>query len=79
MSPRPLQGHSLQPAGPPTPLPLPPQALEQERMQNFQQLRQLDEAALVPNQEALECRICYLDVGPGEGVLLRECLHSFCR
>ncbi|XP_061463194.1 sharpin isoform X2 [Rhineura floridana] len=53
--------------------------LEQERLQNFQQLRQLDEEALVPNQEAMECRICYLDVEPGEGVLLRECLHSFCR
>ncbi|XP_053105114.1 sharpin [Hemicordylus capensis] len=55
------------------------QALEQERRQNFQQLRRLDEEALVPNQENMECRICYLAVGPGEGVLLRECLHSFCR
>ncbi|XP_048338527.1 sharpin isoform X1 [Sphaerodactylus townsendi] len=55
------------------------QALEQERRQNFQQLCQLDEEALVPTQEATECRICYLDVEPGEGVLLRECLHSFCR
>ncbi|XP_015272444.1 PREDICTED: ranBP-type and C3HC4-type zinc finger-containing protein 1-like [Gekko japonicus] len=54
-------------------------ALEQERWQNFQQLCQLDEEALVPTQEATECRICYLDVEPGEGVLLRECLHSFCR
>ncbi|KAH0617313.1 hypothetical protein JD844_015350 [Phrynosoma platyrhinos] len=53
--------------------------LEQERLQNFQQLRQLDEEALVPNQENIECRICYLEVEPGEGVLLRECLHSFCR
>lgn len=58
---------------------LPPQALEQERLKNFQQLRQLDEEALVPNQDEMECRICYQDVGPGEGVLLRECLHSFCR
>ncbi|XP_054840917.1 sharpin isoform X2 [Eublepharis macularius] len=55
------------------------QVLEQERQQNFLQLRQLDEEALVPTQEATECRICYLDVEPGEGVLLRECLHSFCR
>ncbi|CAI5778768.1 sharpin isoform X2 [Podarcis lilfordi] len=54
-------------------------ALEQERLQNFQQLQQLDEAALVPNREEIECRICYLNVEPGEGVLLRECLHSFCR
>nr|XP_034980363.1 sharpin [Zootoca vivipara] len=54
-------------------------AQEQERLQNFQQLQQLDEAALVPNREEIECRICYLNVEPGEGVLLRECLHSFCR
>uniref|UniRef100_A0A670IXK6 RanBP-type and C3HC4-type zinc finger-containing protein 1 n=1 Tax=Podarcis muralis TaxID=64176 RepID=A0A670IXK6_PODMU len=51
----------------------------QKRQQNFQQLQQLDEAALVPNREEIECRICYLNVEPGEGVLLRECLHSFCR
>lgn len=57
----------------------PIQALERERLLNFHQLCQLDEEALVPNHEAMECRICYLDVGPGEGVLLRECLHSFCR
>uniref|UniRef100_A0A8D2J1R9 RanBP-type and C3HC4-type zinc finger-containing protein 1 n=1 Tax=Varanus komodoensis TaxID=61221 RepID=A0A8D2J1R9_VARKO len=52
---------------------------QQARLQNFQQLRQLDQEALVPNREDMECRICYLDVEPGKGVLLRECLHSFCR
>lgn len=55
------------------------QALEQERRQNFQQLCQLEDEALVPNQEEMECRICYLKVEPGNGVMLRECLHSFCR
>ncbi|XP_025943920.1 sharpin [Apteryx mantelli] len=55
------------------------QALEAERMKNFQQLLQMDEEVLVPNQEVLECRICYQQVAPGEGVLLRECLHNFCR
>ncbi|XP_029141505.1 sharpin [Protobothrops mucrosquamatus] len=54
-------------------------ALEQERRQNFQQLCQLEDEALVPNQEEMECRICYLKVEPGNGVMLRECLHSFCR
>uniref|UniRef100_A0A8C6VGU2 RanBP-type and C3HC4-type zinc finger-containing protein 1 n=1 Tax=Naja naja TaxID=35670 RepID=A0A8C6VGU2_NAJNA len=51
----------------------------QKRLQNFQQLCQLEEEALVPNQQEMECRICYLKVEPGNGVLLRECLHSFCR
>ncbi|XP_068789715.1 sharpin isoform X2 [Struthio camelus] len=55
------------------------QALEAERLKNFQQLLQMDEEVLVPNQEVLECRICYQLVAPGEGVLLRECLHNFCR
>ncbi|XP_039220603.1 sharpin isoform X3 [Crotalus tigris] len=54
-------------------------AREQERRQNFQQLCQLEDEALVPNQEEMECRICYLKVEPGNGVMLRECLHSFCR
>uniref|UniRef100_A0A493TFE2 RanBP-type and C3HC4-type zinc finger-containing protein 1 n=1 Tax=Anas platyrhynchos platyrhynchos TaxID=8840 RepID=A0A493TFE2_ANAPP len=55
------------------------QALEAERLRNFQQLLQLEEEVLVPNREALECRICYQQVPPGQGVLLRECLHNFCR
>ncbi|CAM5087793.1 unnamed protein product [Eretmochelys imbricata] len=55
------------------------QALEDERLQNFQQLLQLEDEVLVPSQEAMECRICYLPVAPGDGVLLRECLHNFCR
>nr|XP_016853835.1 PREDICTED: sharpin isoform X1 [Anolis carolinensis] len=54
-------------------------AQEQERLLNFQQLRRLDAEALVPNREAMECRICYMEADPGEGVLLRECLHSFCK
>ncbi|NXS63622.1 HOIL1 protein, partial [Brachypteracias leptosomus] len=55
------------------------QALEAERLENFQQLLQLEEEVLVLNREVLECRICFQQVPPGEGVLLRECLHNFCR
>ncbi|XP_075208816.1 ranBP-type and C3HC4-type zinc finger-containing protein 1-like [Anomaloglossus baeobatrachus] len=54
-------------------------ALEQERQQNFLHLLQLDNEVLIPNQELIECRICYMEVPAGAGVLLRECLHSFCR
>ncbi|KAM3928588.1 LOW QUALITY PROTEIN: sharpin [Leptodactylus fuscus] len=54
-------------------------ALEEERLQNFLHLLQLDNEVLIPNQEPIECRICYTDVPAGAGVLLRECLHSFCR
>ncbi|CAJ0965429.1 unnamed protein product [Ranitomeya imitator] len=55
------------------------QALEKERQQNFLHLLQLDNEVLIPNQELIECRICYMEVPAGVGVLLRECLHSFCR
>ncbi|XP_018429488.1 PREDICTED: ranBP-type and C3HC4-type zinc finger-containing protein 1 [Nanorana parkeri] len=54
-------------------------AQEEERQQNFLYLLQLDNEVLIPNQEAIECRICYTEVPAGGGVLLRECLHSFCR
>ncbi|XP_075772715.1 sharpin isoform X3 [Pelodiscus sinensis] len=55
------------------------QALAVERRQNFQRLLQLEEEGLVPSPEAMDCPICCLPVARGEGVLLRECLHSFCR
>uniref|UniRef100_A0A8C5PNL7 RanBP-type and C3HC4-type zinc finger-containing protein 1 n=1 Tax=Leptobrachium leishanense TaxID=445787 RepID=A0A8C5PNL7_9ANUR len=55
------------------------QALEDERQQNFMHLLQLDNEVLIPNQEAIECRICFTDAAAGAGILLRECLHSFCR
>jgi len=34
---------------------------------------------IIPNAENFECVICFLDTEPGDGVVLRECLHTFCR
>lgn len=34
---------------------------------------------LIPNQDEFDCGICFTPVEPGEGVVLRECLHRFCR
>ncbi|XP_067882073.1 ranBP-type and C3HC4-type zinc finger-containing protein 1-like, partial [Heterodontus francisci] len=53
--------------------------LEENRLQNYQNLLQLDGQHLVLNREPIECRICLSDVKPEEGVVLRDCLHSFCR
>ncbi|XP_076053309.1 uncharacterized protein LOC143032427 isoform X2 [Oratosquilla oratoria] len=39
----------------------------------------LEQQDIVANQEAFECRVCFLDVNVGEGVVLRDCLHTFCR
>ncbi|XP_040921810.1 ranBP-type and C3HC4-type zinc finger-containing protein 1 [Toxotes jaculatrix] len=55
------------------------QAREVERRENFARLVMMDGHDLVPNPEPVDCRICYVDLQPGEGVLLRECLHCFCR
>ncbi|XP_074477399.1 ranBP-type and C3HC4-type zinc finger-containing protein 1 isoform X1 [Sebastes fasciatus] len=55
------------------------QAREEERRENFARLVMMDGQDLLPNPEPVDCRICYVDLRPGEGVLLRECLHCFCR
>ncbi|XP_016135459.1 ranBP-type and C3HC4-type zinc finger-containing protein 1 isoform X2 [Sinocyclocheilus grahami] len=55
------------------------QAREAERRENYARLVQMDGQDLVPNPERVECRICYVALEPGEGVLLRECLHCFCK
>lgn len=31
------------------------------------------------NTEPTECPVCYLVLAPGDAVVLRECLHTFCR
>ncbi|XP_077364544.1 ranBP-type and C3HC4-type zinc finger-containing protein 1 isoform X2 [Festucalex cinctus] len=54
-------------------------AREEERQENFAQLVMMDSQDLVPNPEPLDCRICYVELEPGEGALLRECLHCFCK
>ncbi len=41
--------------------------------------KKLDDLDVIPNAEPFECIICYLDIEPGDGVVLRECLHTFCR
>lgn len=47
--------------------------------QDYMRLVELDEQDLVPSMEAFECSVCFLGIEPGQGVLLRDCLHMFCR
>jgi RanBP-type and C3HC4-type zinc finger-containing protein 1 len=46
---------------------------------NYEALVALDKMDLVPNVEAFECCVCLTAFNPGEGAMLRECLHTFCR
>ncbi|XP_062900757.1 ranBP-type and C3HC4-type zinc finger-containing protein 1 isoform X2 [Mobula hypostoma] len=55
------------------------QELEEERLRNYEYLLQLDGQHLVTNPEPLECPICLSSIAPQDGVVLRDCLHSFCR
>ena len=51
-------------------------SLQDDILKNYQKLDDLD---IIPNAEAFECIICYIDIEPGDGVVLRECLHTFCK
>jgi hypothetical protein len=41
--------------------------------------KQLENLDVIPNVEMFECVVCFLEIEPGDGVVLRECLHTFCR
>ena len=50
-----------------------------QRDQNFAALKKADDTPLNTNAEEFECQICITPVPAGEGVILRGCLHEFCR
>lgn len=50
-----------------------------EREQNYRNFLLTDEQDLVSNTDEEDCPICFSTLEPGEGVVLRECLHTFCR
>ncbi|XP_043922234.1 sharpin [Protopterus annectens] len=55
------------------------QSVEEKRLKNYQYMLQTDSQALVMNWQTTECLICFMEMKPGGGVLLRECLHCFCK
>ncbi|XP_065080438.1 ranBP-type and C3HC4-type zinc finger-containing protein 1-like [Ochlerotatus camptorhynchus] len=42
-------------------------------------LMTLTDASVVPNPEPFECPICFVPYEAYEGVILRDCFHTFCR
>lgn len=46
---------------------------------HYSELLSLDTTDVVPNSEPFECPICFMKYGVKEGVVLRDCLHVFCR
>ncbi|XP_029006840.1 ranBP-type and C3HC4-type zinc finger-containing protein 1 isoform X2 [Betta splendens] len=55
------------------------QAQKEERERNYLYLLAAEEQSLIPNAAQAECPICMSGVEPGDGIVLRECLHVFCR
>ncbi|XP_043288695.1 uncharacterized protein [Venturia canescens] len=52
---------------------------EEVRMERYEALISLENCDVIPNSEPIECPICFVTYGPQEGVILRDCLHMFCR
>lgn len=48
-------------------------------LNHYQELVSFDLSDLAPNLEKFECSICFLEIEPRAGAVLRECLHSFCK
>lgn len=46
---------------------------------HYEQLVSLNLSSIAPNVEKFECSICFMEIEPKAGAVLRECLHSFCR
>ena len=52
--------------------------LETQRQENLQQILNVHDQPLVRNTEPFTCPICFDDIQPGAGIVLRDCLHTFC-
>ncbi|XP_062401959.1 ranBP-type and C3HC4-type zinc finger-containing protein 1 [Sardina pilchardus] len=53
--------------------------VEEQRAMNFRDHLETDAHNLINNNEELDCPICFTTIEPGEGAVLRECLHGFCK
>ena len=54
-------------------------AKETKKENNLDAYKQLENLDIIPNAETFECTICFMETEPGDGVVLRECLHIFCK
>ncbi|KAG7188742.1 hypothetical protein KM043_008362 [Ampulex compressa] len=52
---------------------------EELKMERYEELISLENCDVIPNSEPIECPVCFVTYGPREGVILRDCLHMFCR
>ncbi|XP_015516934.1 uncharacterized protein LOC107222188 [Neodiprion lecontei] len=53
--------------------------VEELKLKRYEHLMSLENTDVIPNSVPIECPICFAPYGPCEGVILRDCLHMFCR
>lgn len=46
--------------------------------QLYKELLELEEQSLIRTTETFECQICFTEIQPNEGIMIRDCLHQFC-
>ncbi|XP_044001584.1 ranBP-type and C3HC4-type zinc finger-containing protein 1-like [Aphidius gifuensis] len=56
-----------------------PQPSEQEKVEQFVELMVKEDCNLMPNILKITCAICLDDCEQADGVILRNCRHTFCR
>lgn len=52
---------------------------QQQQSTTYHKLIELEDAKCVTNIGTFECPVCFGHFKEGQGVVLRECLHTFCR
>ena len=50
-----------------------------EHQKTYRELIQLDDFNYVANSEPFDCSICFMRIEKGDGIVLRDCLHTFCK
>uniref|UniRef100_A0A3P8WYT8 RanBP-type and C3HC4-type zinc finger-containing protein 1 n=1 Tax=Cynoglossus semilaevis TaxID=244447 RepID=A0A3P8WYT8_CYNSE len=54
-------------------------AQREERELNYLHLLATEDQNLILSTTQTDCPVCFSTLEPGEGIVLRECLHTFCR
>lgn len=39
----------------------------------------MDDVGIFPNYQSFECQVCFMEIGIGEGIILKNCLHNGCK
>lgn len=55
------------------------QELLTKKFENYFELAELDGTDLITSLDHFECSVCLEYYFPGYGVILKDCLHTFCR